>query len=167
MSLLRLFDQLLTKGIEQREADALELLPTSKASKNKWNVPSMIYNMLILIHQKEYDYVISQSDNLQKYIYRHLNEAGAERTKAFLKLLIYLCRFNYDTSTINKINQLQRKLSQYTQTEGRIIEVIPYETIWKVLVDYLQRTNADKFSPLTEATMGKNAQNLSRDRSTL
>ncbi|MEN0049581.1 MAG: hypothetical protein AAF806_21145 [Bacteroidota bacterium] len=117
-------------------------VPLAQKDKQGMNLPIMIYWLLILIHQQKYDEVVDKSESLQKYVNRYLKD-GYERTKVFLKMIVNLCKSNYDYHALsNEIEQYLHSLSisqNQIHRDNEVIEIIPYEYLWKMLIGSLKK----------------------------
>ncbi|MEM9887710.1 MAG: hypothetical protein AAF849_17575 [Bacteroidota bacterium] len=126
----------------------LNSVPLAQRDKQGMNIAIRIYWILISIHQRKYIEVIEKSEALQKYISRYLKEEGYERTRVFLKMLIYLCRSNYDYDLAkNKIDKLQvalRSSKKQRYGEEKVVEIIPYEYLWNMLLSRSKQSKRDQ-----------------------
>lgn len=146
LHLLMLWEQLdFAPNFEQRAIRLhrfLNSVPLAQKDKQGMNLPIMIYWLLILIHQKKYDEILDKSEALQKYAHRYLKN-GHTRTKVFLKMLVSLCKANYNyRSSGGKMDQYLYHLStsqNQIRRENEVIEIIRYEHLWEMLLSSLEK----------------------------
>lgn len=109
--------------------------------KKGMNVAVQIIYLLHLIQNKEFDILSIKVDALKKYSSRYLKTEGNERSKLFLKLLLLIHIYPYERENFEKKSaRLLEKLRAVPfdiSRQSAEIEIIPFETLWKLVVDSL------------------------------
>lgn len=94
-----------------------------------------------MIHNN-FDALESQPELINKYIFRHLRGEKAERVRVFLRLLLLIVKEEGDLNQIqSKSRFLLEKLTAAMKPEDTFaeLETVPYEHLWELVIDGLQR----------------------------
>lgn len=117
-----------------------EVLIYSK-DKSGLNASILTIQLLILIVEGRYEEAIARYESMQQYCYRYLKTAYTQRSYLFMKMLLKTLQFSFDKKTITK--KTTKLLGQLEQVPFEVanqameIEIIPYELLWKMLLDKL------------------------------
>lgn len=114
----------------------------SSRDKSGMNIPILIIQFLLTLADKEYGQCIDREESLAKYRTRYLKPDNAARSHYFFRMLelIPKCDFNATTVKANAAPLLERLMmtSQKTANQNFEVEVIPYETLWEIVLSMLQ-----------------------------
>lgn len=118
-------------------------VPIYTKDKRGRNVPVLIVQVLILLNEGKVSELLNRLEALAKYSSRHLREKEHRRTTAFIKILQQIPIGRFHPAAV------QRKSSKYLEVlerfqlghslHGRDLEVIPYEHLYKFVLESLQQ----------------------------
>lgn len=138
-----LLKQLTKLKPEFRFSKLINEVPIYAKDKKGLNVAVLILQILILLQNKNYIQITKRTEALYQYTYRNLNKDDAYRSHYFIKMLIAMEKssFNFE-DTVRKTDKYLAKLRmenvQYSPTQSRM-EIIPYEDLWKIILELLKR----------------------------
>lgn len=116
-------------------------MPKHSKDKRRKNIPILIVHVLFLLQKKNYEGVINRVESLNQYCYRYLRKDGTFRSNCFIKMLLQLPKANFHRqAVIRKTEKLHNKLLEHPSnivTQHSEIEIMPYETLWKYVLDSL------------------------------
>jgi hypothetical protein len=105
------------------------------------NIPILIMQFLLALADKEYGQCIDRLEGLAKYRTRYLKPDNAARSHYFFRMLelIPRCDFNAATVKFNAMPLLDnlKTLSANTANQNFDVEIIPYETLWEIVLSML------------------------------
>lgn len=117
----------------------------SSRDKSGMNIPILIIQFLLALADKEYGQCIDREESLAKYRTRYLKPDNAARSHYFFRMLelIPKCNFNATVVKISAAPLLERlmTISQTMMNQNFEVEVIPYETLWEIVISLLDSPN--------------------------
>ena len=121
----------------------LNSVPVFSKDKRGLNIPILIVQVLFMITRKDYDSAVDRIEAIQKYNVRHLRDKNLIRSNIFIKMLLLApgCGF-HKTSIQRKAEKYLVKLRETpldVARQGHEIEIIPYEVLWDLVMDSLER----------------------------
>lgn len=122
----------------------LNEIPGFSKDKRGMNIPILIVHAMFLLYLQRYDEAWDRMLALDKYAGRHLNEGDdAFRSFCFIKALLQIknADFKKATAEIAAAEWLQKmatKPVQYADAPHEI-EAIPYEHLWEMAMEALER----------------------------
>ncbi len=124
----------------------------SNRDKSGMNIPILIIQFLLALADKEYGQCIDREESLAKYRTRYLKPDNAARSHYFFKMLelIPKCDFNASIVKTNAAPLLEHlmKSSQKTANQNFEVEVIPYETLWEIVLSILKPAETSTVQPM-------------------
>lgn len=114
---------------------------TFSKDKRGLNVPILIIQIVLLLHQKKYDTVIDRMETIAKYKDRYVNKTDNFRSNVFIRMLLKIPKENFKkknvlAATTKEYEKLQEvPLDLANQSED--IEILPYEDVWEVVISEL------------------------------
>jgi tetratricopeptide (TPR) repeat protein len=117
-----------------------EVLIYSK-DKSGLNASVLMVQLLILIVDGRYEDATQRFESVQQYCYRYLKTEYTQRSYLFMKMLLKTIQFSFKKQVVR--SKTQKLLVQMEQVPFEVanqameIEIIPYETLWKMLLDSL------------------------------
>lgn len=124
--------------------------------KSGANVAIMIIHYLFLILEQKWAMVLDRVSSLEHYCHRHLSGERDKRSFYFFKLLIQIPYAQFDPVQIEKrAGKFLAALHAHpieSSFQGFEIEVLPYETLWSLLMDSFQRKKRGDFGDLPAVT---------------
>lgn len=122
----------------------LNEVPESARDKAGANTTIIVLQILVCLVQHRYDDIIKRSDALKTYTSRYLKKDENFRSNCFIKMLLQLPAANFHK------NGVERKAQRYYKEllkqpanlfrNGAEHEYIPYETLWKYVLQNLSLT---------------------------
>lgn len=119
----------------------LNTIPIFSKDKRGMNIAILIVQILFFIQQKKINIAIDKIDAIEKYCARYLHKAETIRSFYFIKMLLCIPQGNFHKAAV------QRKSSRYLKKLQAVpleeasqtykIEILPYEELWKMVVDSL------------------------------
>lgn len=114
----------------------------SSRDKSGMNIPILIIQFLLALADKEYGQCIDREESLAKYRTRYIKPDNAARSHYFFRMLELIPKHNFNATAI-KINSaplLERltAISQKNANQNFEVEVIPYETLWEIVITLLK-----------------------------
>lgn len=121
-------------------------VPLYSKDKRGLNISILIIQMLFLILQKKFDQVIDRMDALQQYTYRYLRNDETYRSNCFIKMLLKIPDAGFNPiRTQRHVENLHKKLlatSMDISEQSSEIEVIPYENLWEMVIQLLEKVKS-------------------------
>lgn len=113
--------------------------PIFSKDKAGLNISILIVQILFLIAKKDYDKLIDKTEAIDKYCSRYLKKDTTIRSYYFIKMLISgpAASFNKE-DIITKVKTYYDGLKNHpfeVSNQGHNIEIVPYETLWKYVLD--------------------------------
>jgi len=115
--------------------------PVFSKDKQGMNIPILIAQFLVLLSQKKYHKLIDRSEALAKYQSRYLQHDERFRSQCFLKMLLQLPANNFHRQAVERktadwFSRLHKpRLNE--KKELSPFEIIPYEILWKWILESL------------------------------
>lgn len=121
-------------------------VPTFSRDKSGMNVPIIVCYLISLLHLCKYNELIDKVEGYQKYVVRYLKEDEHKRTYYFFRMLLTIpkARFEYKEVKAKNTTYYEEILSRPVDifNVNYVLEVIPYEHLWELILDMLQQQNA-------------------------
>jgi head-tail adaptor len=119
--------------------------------KRGLNITIQIIQFVILLVENKRAEAIDHIEALEQYSYRHLRKEEYLRSRIFIKMLLSIPLSGFDTLEFKKKNELNlQKLNSaqsFNNAQLSEIEILPYESIWKILCNTFQsRPSVDRFN---------------------
>lgn len=118
--------------------------------KSGMNIPLLILRFVFPLVERDYGQCVDREEGLAKYRTRYLKPEDAARSHYFFKMLELIPRSSFDPETI--INSARPHLEKLktipieAANQNLEVEVIPYETLWDILVGLLQNASVMRVS---------------------
>ncbi|MEM9822703.1 MAG: hypothetical protein AAF985_16595, partial [Bacteroidota bacterium] len=116
----------------------------AQADKQGDNINILIAELLIYLARDRGKF-IDRIEAIQNYSYRHLKAKATKRAKRFIQILCTLPRVNFNPMALQrKANRPIRYLKDHPIFMGDhvMIEIIPFESLLDMLIQYLKRKAA-------------------------
>jgi hypothetical protein len=118
-------------------------VPQTAKDKSSVNISILIIQVLFLIIRRDHDGLIDRIEALEKYITRYIQKDQNKRSNTFIRMLVKVGAVGF-----NKLS-LERRVKKYyeqliaVQSESvnqvYIVEIIPYEDLWALVLESLDR----------------------------
>ncbi len=113
-------------------------VPIYAKDKRGFNVTILIAHMLHLIRNRDIDGLLSKTSALEVYNSKYLRQEVYLRSNCFIRLILTVVYKEFDVDEIQKraeihLQRLSRSKPNFASRAG-VIEVIPYEQLWQLLV---------------------------------
>ena len=123
-------------------------IPIHQKDKKGYNVAVLILQVLILLEKRDFTKLIGRTDALKNYTYKNLQMDDAERSHYFIKMLLALENAQFEVplakrKTKGALEKLKAKAVNYSTTQTRL-EILPYEELWDIILDMLEKKQARK-----------------------
>lgn len=121
-------------------------VPEHSKDKLGHNIALHILQFLYYLRNGDYDQLYYKEGALRKYISAYLKDRDSQRSRLFFKLLIITIRTDFNLEKINNKSQNWFAKLKSTPEPGDAYaraEIVPYETVWNLILDYL-KDNASK-----------------------
>ena len=119
----------------------LNEVPLHSSDKSGFNLSILIAQIISLLNLGRYDDILEKSDALNIYCRRYIRIKDKYRTYYFMKMLQVMIKYSFDAK---KTEQIAQKFLDAMSSKGKKkrpleeMEVIPYETLWCLILDRLQ-----------------------------
>ncbi|GAB3199571.1 hypothetical protein ABID22_002378 [Pontibacter aydingkolensis] len=117
-------------------------LPEYSKDKQGFNVAILILQFFYFLQRRDLEALLYRIESLKKYVHTHLKDTFSLRSKLFLKLLILSVTEDFDAESIRKKGRKNfEKLSDMPPPGDAYaeIEIVPYEHLWELILDVLQK----------------------------
>lgn len=115
--------------------------PIFSKDKSGINVAILIIKYLYLFSERKYSQMIDETEALEQYSYRYLNQDATRRSFLFIKMLVQLPMSGFDLRTIRQKSERYSLplISQTKQGAENVqeIEIVPYEYLWETILGHL------------------------------
>ncbi len=122
-------------------------VPSYSKDKQGMNIQILILQVIFLIINGQYGKIIDRTDALIRYGSRYLMNNENLRNNCFFKLLLTVEKSNFHrAATVRESNKTyQKMISPQARKLGRAnsSEIIPYETLWEIVLDNLETVSPD------------------------
>lgn len=120
-------------------------LPIYTQDKQGFMVSIMILEFIDLLKKDRLDVALAKLPNMEKYIYRYLNETPeSQREKLFLKLITIMVESSFDPALAAKKGEKYFNRLKGTPEPGDAfaeVEIVPYEQLWEVLIEIMENSH--------------------------
>lgn len=116
-------------------------LPRFSKDKRAMNIPILIAQMLFMITRKKYSAAIDRIEALEKYNFRYLKNNDTYRSNCFIKALLEIPKKGFHRIAVER--SAKKYVEKLVSSEIKLInqpfeiEIIPYEDLWNILIEYL------------------------------
>jgi hypothetical protein len=134
-------EQVSLKRRNQLAVFAALTVPEYSRDKRGYNVAILVFQLVHYLQQRLLEPVLVRLERLRKYQQRHLRDAATLRSRTFLRLLLLLPEADFDPAQLAvRGKSLLRTLEEATLTRDADseVEIIPYEELWKLIVNTLR-----------------------------
>ena len=123
-------------------------VPKYSQDKRGLNISILIAHFIHLLLNKKYDLILNKIDNLKQYSFRYLRNDITLRSNCFIKIISKIPESNYHPEALKRntksiYKKLQMTKYSYTDNPSEI-EVIPYETLWELILQILAKSKNKK-----------------------
>jgi len=123
----------------------LNEIPTYQKDKRGVHITILILHILFLLLNRKEGEIIDRVDALRLYSYRYLRKNQTFRSNCFIKMLIEMTRADFHPiRTVRYTKDLRSKLDTtpvQLSEQPLEVEIVPYETLWDVVIRILERNN--------------------------
>ena len=117
-------------------------LKENKTEIKDLKVPNSITHLLFAIYNRDYDSIESMIYTLKDFCNTYLKKSTPNyRSSCFIKMLLLIPQNNFHPKVVERrVGHYMKKLEAeaFIIDHTRIIEVIPYEKLWSIILDHLQ-----------------------------
>ena len=121
----------------------LNEVPVFSMDKSGYNIPILIIQILIQINQGKYDQLTDKIEAIEKYGTRYLRRDSNYRSNCFIKMLLQIPKQHFHRVAVERhTRSLVAKLRAVPLekiNQPFEIEIIPYEQLWKMALESLDR----------------------------
>jgi hypothetical protein len=124
-------------------------VPSFSFDKRGMNIPIIIAQILYFLVKKDFISVLERIENIEKYCIRHLVDKYFDiRSYYFIKMLLTLPEADYNFKRVQTRSQgFKEKFESAPDNAKNIeLEIMPYETIWGLLLDLIDSNLKNKKS---------------------
>jgi len=119
----------------------LNSVPGFTKEKRGMNIQILAVHTMFLIILKRYDEAIDRVEALEKYCSRYLRNNEQLRSNCFIKMLTSVVKGNFHEVAAQRyakpyLERLRNSTPDLVDQAGNL-EIIPYEELWKILLDHL------------------------------
>ncbi len=120
----------------------LNEVPTFSKDKRGVNISIIVIQILFLLAKTEFGEVIDRVETLNMYRHRYLRRDDTFRSNCFIQMLLQIPAANFNRiATVRRTQKLMDQLKNVpieTARQSGEIEVIPYETLWRFVLQSLE-----------------------------
>jgi len=117
-------------------------LPGFSKDKKAMNIPILIAQMLFFITRKQYNKAIDRIESLGKYTSRYLRNDETFRSMCFIRMILEIPKWSFNQLRVERATaDLHKRLVASEMdliNQPFEIEVIPYETLWDIIMNELR-----------------------------
>ena len=118
-------------------------VPKFSKDKRGLNISILIIQYLFLLLDRKYSKLIDRLDALKQYSYRYLKNDESFRSNLFIKMLLKVADADFHPIAVERYTkEMNAKLLASTQSanfQSTEIEVIPYEKLWEIVMELLEK----------------------------
>ena len=120
------------------------------AELKELKVPYIIAQLLFSIYDRDYDSMESRIYSLKDFCNTYLKKSTPNyRSSCFIKMLLLVPLNNFHPKVVERrVGHYLKKLKveAFIIDHSRIVEIIPYEKLWTIILDYLERPKRQRKS---------------------
>lgn len=125
-----------------RQAKFMNEVPIFSKDKRGMNIPILILQIIFNIAQKKYARAIDRIEAIEKYCARYVRRNEHYRSNNFIRMLLLIPQHNFHQAAVTRhcqryLNNI-RKVPIEMAAQSHEIEIIPYETLWKLTLSTLK-----------------------------
>jgi hypothetical protein len=139
-----------------RLSKLLNELDVLSKDKKGMNVSIKVLNLIYYIVTHKYDKFIDQAAAINEYRRRHLQIKEMERSNLFFELLLLFPKHGFQKKEIlEEATPLLKKLESFPielSNQPLQIEIVPYETLWKMIMEFLSDCKNSGYNSLNSST---------------
>lgn len=117
--------------------------PIFSKDKSGINIAIIVVKLLLLLEERRFSQMLDEVEAVEQYCYRHLRGDNAQRSYCFLKMLLHIPTSGFDpvlsAQKAEKYLQKLRETPLQIANQTHEIEVVPYEMLWEILMESLQK----------------------------
>lgn len=110
------------------------------------NIAIIIVKWLMLMQEHQYGKLLDEVEGTDQYCYRHLRGDNTKRSYYFLKMLLTIPLGQFDRATIEakaaRFLENLRAVPLQLANQTYEIEIVPYEDLWEMALDSLEKKPA-------------------------
>lgn len=114
------------------------------------NISVLVIQLIHFLIRKDYDKIVDRLDALNQYTFRYLRNDDTLRSNCFIKMLLKLPEAEYHPlRTERYVAKYKKKLSENPfeiSMKEVAIEIIPYEHLWDIIMEILNKNLENKTS---------------------
>ena len=118
-------------------------VPIFSKDKRGMNIPILIVQILYLIHQKKEGEVVDRMDAIGKYVSRYITKKDNYRSSCFIHMLLQIPAHSFHPVAVERHTRKFRKMLEEVPLDfarqSHDIEIIPYEFLWNMATELLER----------------------------
>lgn len=117
-------------------------VPEYSRDKRGYNVAILVFQLVHYLQERRLEPVLTRLERLRKYWQRHLRDAATLRSRTFLRMLLLLPEADFDPKLLAQRSKSLLTTLRQAPLAGEAdseIEFIPYEDLWTLALDILQR----------------------------
>ena len=112
--------------------------PIFSKDKRGMNIPILVIQIVLMIHQRKYGEAIDRIEAIQKYCSRYLVKDDTFRSNCFIKMLLQIPKASFHkAAVIRKSEKYLERLRDYPlnlSSQSHEIEIIPFEALWELVM---------------------------------
>lgn len=137
-------------------------VPKFDTQKQLMNIPIIIAQLLFAIAEKDYDAIEDRVMALKSYCSKYLKKDSENfRSNCFIKMLLKIPISNFHPISTRRNASLfydrLREMPLKLSPQRVEIEVIPYEDLWEIILEFLKRPKRKRTSLYTRKDFMENA----------
>lgn len=126
----------------------LNEIPNYSRDKQGMNIPILIIQILIMLARKDHPAIHERVDAIDKYRSRYLKKGNAtSRSNYFIKMLVQIPASQFHQEAVVRNTQKLLLKLPASSGVGHEIEIIPYESLWAMVLDTLDKKIIRERSP--------------------
>lgn len=121
-------------------------VPEYSKDKQGFNVAILVLQFMYFLRKNDAEALLYRIESLKKYILAHLKDSFSGRSKLFLKLLMLTVIENFDVEECRAKGEKYYQKLLTTLPPGDAyaeIEIIPYEHLWELVLEILERKHVN------------------------
>lgn len=124
-------------------------VPIYQKDKQGRNVSILLVQLLFLLVRNDYGKYIDRMDALNQYRQRYLKENNTYRANCIIRMMVKVGKYSFHPKRVKSYTQkdLWKLKSRPPEISSNVVEVeiIPYEHMWEMVMDILEKNFADNF----------------------